>query len=42
MRVYDGNISGLRGGWVMCAEDIKGLTPEQIQQNLHYHQHPNI
>ena len=41
VRVYDGNISGLRGGWVMCAEDIKGLTPEQIQQKiLHYHQHP--
>ena len=34
VRVYDGNISGLRGGWVMCAEDIKGLTPEQIQQKL--------
>ena len=30
----DGNISGLRGGWVMCAEDIKGLTPEQIQQKF--------
>ena len=34
VRVYDGNISGLRGGWVMCAEDIKGLTPEQIQQKF--------
>ena len=34
VRVYDGNISGLRGGWVMCAENIKGLTPEQIQQKF--------
>ena len=34
VRVYDGNISGLRGGCVMCAEDIKGLTPEQIQQKF--------
>ena len=34
VRVYDGNISGLRGGWVMCAEDIKGLTSEQIQQKF--------
>ena len=34
VRVYDGNISGLRGGWVMCAEDIKGLTQEQIQQKF--------
>ena len=34
VRVYDGNISGLRGGRVMCAEDIKGLTPEQIQQKF--------
>ena len=34
VRVYDGDISGLRGGWVMRAEDIKGLTPEQIQQKF--------
>ena len=34
VRVYDGNISGLRGGWVMCAEYIKGLSPEQIQQKF--------
>ena len=34
VRVYDGNISGLRGGWVMCAEDIKVLTPEQIQEKF--------
>ena len=31
VRVYDGVNSSLEGGWVMRAEDIKGLTPKQIQ-----------
>ena len=31
VRVYDGVNSNLKGGWVMRAEDIKGLTPTEIQ-----------
>ncbi|HAO5824005.1 TPA: hypothetical protein IQC23_000361 [Listeria monocytogenes] len=31
VRVYDGDVSGLKGGWLMRAEDIRGLTPKQIQ-----------
>ena len=31
VRVYDGVNSNLEGGWVMKAEDIKGLTPKEIQ-----------
>lgn len=31
VRVYDGINSNLEGGWVMRAEDIKGLTPKEIQ-----------
>ena len=31
VRVYDGVNSNLEGGWVMRAEDIKGLTPKEIQ-----------
>ena len=34
VRVYDGENSGLYGGWVMKAEDIKGLTPAQIQDKF--------
>jgi len=34
VRVYDGDVSGLKGGWVMRAEDIKGLTPAQIQEKF--------
>ncbi|MEG1848069.1 MAG: hypothetical protein RR238_06315 [Lachnospiraceae bacterium] len=34
VRVYDDNVSGLKGGWVMRAEDIKGLTPVQIQEKF--------
>jgi hypothetical protein len=34
VRVYDGDTSGMYGGWVMKAEDIKGLTPEQIQDKF--------
>ncbi|MEB3751169.1 hypothetical protein [Geobacillus icigianus] len=31
VRVYDGENSKMYGGWVMRAEDIKGLTPLKIQ-----------
>ncbi len=31
VRVYDGEISGMYGGWVMNANDIKGLTAAQVQ-----------
>ena len=34
VRVYDGENSGLYGGWVMKVEDIKGLTPAQIQDKF--------
>ena len=33
-RVYDGETSGMYGGWVMKAEDIEGLTPVQIQDKF--------
>ncbi|MFC6335078.1 hypothetical protein ACFP56_20800, partial [Paenibacillus septentrionalis] len=31
VRVYDGENSGIYGGWFMKADDIRGLTPSQIQ-----------
>ena len=31
VRVYDGDKSGMKGGWFMRAEDVAGLSPEQIQ-----------
>ena len=34
VRVYDGEISGQFGGWVMKAKDIQGLTPSQIQDKF--------
>ncbi|MCK0473843.1 hypothetical protein MW695_21095, partial [Alkalihalobacillus sp. APA_J-10(15)] len=34
VRVYDGTNSRLHGGWLMKAEDIKGLTPAQIQDKF--------
>lgn len=34
VRVYDGVSSRQAGGWVMKAEDIKGLTPKQIQDKF--------
>lgn len=34
VRVYDGDTSGQFGGWVMKADDIKGLTPIQIQNKF--------
>jgi predicted ribonuclease toxin of YeeF-YezG toxin-antitoxin module len=34
VRVYDGETSGLKGGWVMDVEDIRGLTPEQIKEKF--------
>jgi hypothetical protein len=34
VRVYDGVESGLYGGWIMRAEDVKGLTPLQIQEKF--------
>ena len=35
VRVYDGEVSKMYGGWVM-KEDIKGLTPEQIPKDGNY------
>ncbi|WP_025729730.1 hypothetical protein [Heyndrickxia ginsengihumi] len=34
VRVYDGEKSGMYGGWFMKADDIKGLTPSQIQDKF--------
>jgi hypothetical protein len=34
VRVYDGVNSQQAGGWVMKAEDIAGLTPQQIQNKF--------
>ena|GEM_PF-5580440 len=34
VRVYDGENSGMYGGWFMKADDIKGLTPSQIQNKF--------
>ena len=34
VRVYDGENSGLYGGWLMKPEDIQGLTPVEIQQKF--------
>ncbi|MFD1738084.1 hypothetical protein ACFSCX_16235, partial [Bacillus salitolerans] len=34
VRVYDGISSMQAGGWVMKAEDIAGLTPQQIQNKF--------
>ncbi len=34
VRVYDGDISGQFGGWLMKADDIRGLTPSQIQDKF--------
>ncbi len=34
VRVYDGINSGQAGGWIMKGEDIRGLTPEQIQNKF--------
>ncbi|MBF2614698.1 ribonuclease YeeF family protein [Listeria welshimeri] len=42
VRVYDGVESGLYGGWVMRAEDIKGLTPLQIQEKFALPQLPEF
>ena len=40
VRVYDGNVSGKYGGWVMNAKDIKGLSPKQIQNKYSLPQEP--
>ena len=34
VRVYDGVVSPQEGGWLMRAEDIAGLTPQQIQNKF--------
>ena len=31
VRVYDKDVSGMKGSWIMRAEDIEGLTPSQIK-----------
>lgn len=39
-RVYDGENSGMYGGWVMKSSDIEGLTPEEIQDKFALPQKP--
>lgn len=39
-RVYDGENSGMYGGWVMKPQDIEGLTPEEIQDKFALPQKP--
>lgn len=39
-RVYDGENSGMYGGWVMKQSDIEGLTPEEIQDKFALPQKP--
>lgn len=34
VHVYDKVNSGMQGGWVMKAEDIAGLTPQEIQNKF--------
>ena len=34
VRVYDKTISRMQGGWVMKAEDVAGLTPQEIQNKF--------
>lgn len=34
VRVYDGDVSGQFGGWLMKAEDVAGLTPTQIRDKF--------
>ena len=34
VRVYDNEFSSLKGGWIMRPEDIKGLSPAQIQEKF--------
>lgn len=34
VRVYDGNVSGQYGGWLMKSEDIAGLSPIQIRDKF--------
>ena len=34
VRVYDGETSGIKGGWMMEKESIEGLTPKQIQDKF--------
>ncbi|MER2079701.1 MAG: hypothetical protein ABS922_17585, partial [Psychrobacillus psychrotolerans] len=34
VRVYDGDISGQFGGWLMKAEDVAGQTPKQIRDKF--------
>lgn len=34
VRVYDNEISGMKGGWIMEKESIEGLTPKQIQDKF--------
>lgn len=34
VRVYDGEGSGLKGGWIMKENDISGMSPKQIQEKF--------
>jgi len=40
VRVYDGENSGMYGGWVMKAQDIEGLSPAEIQDKFALPQEP--
>jgi hypothetical protein len=37
VRVFDDENSGMKGGWMMDAKEIKGLTPNKYRKNLLYH-----
>ncbi len=41
-RVYDGENSGMTGGWVMKKSDIEGLTPKEIQDKFALPQEPKM
>lgn len=41
-RVYDGEVSGMYGGWVMKASDLEGLSPEEIQDKFALPQCPKM
>lgn len=40
VRVYDGENSGMYGGWIMKESDVAGLTPEQIKDKYALPQKP--
>lgn len=40
VRVYDGENSGMYGGWIMKESDVAGLTPEEIKDKYALPQKP--